>query len=107
MDGYGLIIEPLDVLRNRELEVSTPNWPPPPLAVVYELISRGNNVYRIEAAALLPSSPAEGEEPPMIMNGAWHLRDVLESLGVKKVGVWVGRYEFLEGDSARIIAWAL
>jgi hypothetical protein len=87
--------------------VSRSNWPQPPNAVVYDLIFRGNNVYRVARAALLPETPPQGSDSPEILNGTWHLRLALESLGVVKVGVWVGRYEFLEGDSARIVAWAV
>lgn len=104
---FGLIIEPINLIRNQELAVSIPLWPPPSPAVAYELIYKGNDVYRIEGAALLSEAPFVGGDSPEIMNGTWHLRAALESLGVVKAGVWVGLHEFGEGDSARIVAWAV
>jgi hypothetical protein len=103
----GLIIEPLNVLRNQEPMLSIPNWPPPRVAIAYELIIKGNFVYRVERAELLPGEPEPGVDPPELITGAWHLADALESLGIDAGGAWAGLINLRENNSAHVTAWRL
>lgn len=102
-----MIIEPFIVLRNQEQMLSIPNWPPPRMAIAYDLIFKGNDVYRVERAALLPEAPRRGGDSPELMTGVWHLLDALEVVGIPAAGAWAGLIELGENDSAHIVAWAL
>lgn len=101
----GLIIEPLLLIRNQELPVSIPNWPPPRVAIVYEVTYMGNYVHRVENAAILPEEPSNSGAD--MITGLWHLADALESLGMDAGGAWAGLIDLRENDSARVVAWRL
>lgn len=105
--GHGLIIEPLIVLRNQELTLSIPNWPPPMVAIAYDLTFKGNCVYRVERAEILPGAPEGDGIKPDLITGVGHLVDALESLGIPASGAWAGLIELTGDDSAHIVAWAL
>lgn len=87
--------------------MSIPNWPPPGVAVTYDLICRGNYVYRVENAHVLPETPQQGGDSPELVTGVWHLLDALESLGINTAGAWAGVIELNDNDSSRVVAWGL
>ncbi len=107
MGGDGLIIEPLDVLRNRELQVSRPNWPPPCLAIAYTVHYKGNYVYRVENAELLDVPPIVEDGAAELLGGAGHLSDALESLGLDRGATWAGCCAPVTDSESRVVAWTV
>lgn len=104
---YGWIIEPLDVLRNQELEVSIPNWPPPSLAIAYNVHYKGNYVYRVESAEILDKVPEFEAGASELLSGAGHLVDALESLGVARGLTWAGCCFPVTDSVSRVVAWTV
>jgi len=104
---FGLIIEPMALIRNQELEVSIPNWPPPSLAITYVVHYKGNYVYRIENAEILDVLPVIEEGTAELLSGAGHLTDAIESLGVDRGRTWAGCCISVTDSVSRIVAWAV
>lgn len=103
----GLIIEPLDALRNQELEVSRPNWPPPCLAIAYTVHYKGNYVYRVEDAVLLDAAPVVEAGAAELLSGAGHLIDALESLQLDRGATWAGYCAPVTDSESRVVAWTV
>lgn len=107
MVAFGLIIEPMALIRNQELRVSIPNWPPPVTAITYTVHCKPNYVYRVESAELLDKLPANDAEGAYLLGSMPHLMDALESLGVEKAGVWAGYGVPVTDSVSRVVAWAV
>lgn len=83
--------------------------------VSYVLEYRGNCVYRVRGAELLPVLPCVGDAPLELLAGVAHLNDALEVLGLNRTGQWVGAFTagsraeaFNDNDpSVRIVAWSI
>lgn len=83
--------------------------------VSYVLEYRGNCVYRVKSAELLPVLPCVGDAPLELLGGVAHLNDALEVLGVCRSGQWVGCFAaggrseaFNDNDpSVRVVAWTI
>lgn len=104
---FGLIIEPMALIRNQELEVSIPNWPPPVTAITYVVHYKGNYVYRIESAEILDKVPEYEAGAAELLGGAGHLIDAIESLGVDRGRTWAGCCTPVTDSVSRVVAWAV
>ncbi len=103
----GLIIEPITLLRNQELDVSIPGVPPPLLAITYLLRCKGNSVYRIDGAEILTALPINDDAPAYVLGKTHHLIDAIESLGVESSRLWAGYCAQVDDSTSRFVAWAI
>lgn len=103
----GLIIEPIALIRNQELSVSIPNWPPPSIAIAYTVLYRGNYVHRVESAVILDTVPPFEAGAAELLGGAVHLADAIESLGIDRARSWAGYCTPINDIESRVVAWTL